>query len=537
VSDRPPKLPTLRARVAELHPSRRVAWALFFAACLVVTLLHLFVNGASIDHKELWIDEASTYLVARYPVARIVSLSIEFHSQPPLYYLLLHFVTWLGSGELLIRGFCWLLCLGYVAFVMLELNELGVAARLGLCLLFIVNPHTRFLSHELRPYALSALSTFVASVLFLRLLRRPRDARLALGYLLAAWVMVYALAFDVWTMAAHGLFGGAAILVMLPRRGLRETLRTMWPIVLTLATLAALYLPYLLYVLAHEPPSGAKPALSKVLSEAVAFEHHASAVRRFTDLPGKPAFALQVLALFGVLRRLLRKDGQVLFWALLFFGQVAFCYGFMLGKIPVAFRYLTPAFPALLMSMAIGFDAVVGPRLTRLAVPALLLVGIGLIATTAGPFRDWLRAPVPATNWRRLAAELAKIPGEKGLFFDNGHYAQMLEYAARDDRSLRFFTHHYEDIPGTGMSAGGDFMTGAYIEQVLAEHAGETRCFFYSRDKRGARKERNRPVRVYEESFVPAMARLGYQEAFKLESGKIPDPFHDYFLITGFCRP
>lgn len=537
MSPSPPKLPTLRARIAELHPSRRLAWGLFLAACALVTLLHLFVNGLEIDHKELWIDEASTYLVARYPVLRIVSLSIEFHSQPPLYYVLLHCLTWLGSGEVLIRGLSWLLSLGLVAFVMIELNELGLAARLGFSLLFIVNPHTQFLSHELRPYALSALSTFVASVLFLRLLRRPHDRRLALLYLGAAWIMLYALAFDVWTMAAHGLFGGAAILLTFPRKGLRDTVRTMWPIVLTLATLGALYLPYLLYVLAHEPPSGAKPKLARVLAEAVLTEHHVSAVRRFTSLPGAAALALQLLALFGLLRKLIRKEGQALFWWLLFFGQIAFCYGFMLNKIPVAFRYLTPAFPALLMSMAIGFDCVVGPRLSRVVMPLLLLVSLGFVIGTARPFWAYLHAPRPATNWRRLQAELAKIPGEKGLFFDNGHYAQMLEYAARDDRSLHFYSNHYEDIPGTAMSAGGDFMTGAYIDKVLAEHAKETRCFFFSRDKRGARKERNRPVHVYEDSFVPAMERLGYKESFKLESGKIPDPFHDYFLITGFCRP
>src|SRR5262249_722030 len=156
-------------RLSEVHGNPAVATGIFVTACVLLTLLHLFHNGSGIASTDVWLDEASTFLVAAYPIKRLIALSIEFHSQPPLYYILFHYLSLVSSQTTVLRGMSWLFCLLFVYFVLFELNEIKLVSRVLFCLLFIFNSHTTFLSHELRPYALSALGTFVSTVLFYRL--------------------------------------------------------------------------------------------------------------------------------------------------------------------------------------------------------------------------------------------------------------------------------------------------------------------------------------------------------------------------------
>src|SRR5262245_32238524 len=102
---------TLRERLRELHRTPLIAWLALFALCAAFTLLHRYENGVAMGARELWLDEASTYLVASYPPKRVVELSIELHSQPPLYYLILHAWSALGTSESALRSLSWWCCL------------------------------------------------------------------------------------------------------------------------------------------------------------------------------------------------------------------------------------------------------------------------------------------------------------------------------------------------------------------------------------------------------------------------------------------
>ena len=100
-----------RTRLSEISNDPRLARALFYAAALSISFLHLFKHGTRIDHAELWLDESSTYGVAVRSLGTVFTLPTEFHSQPPLYYLLLHLLCKLSSARWVIRGLSWFSCL------------------------------------------------------------------------------------------------------------------------------------------------------------------------------------------------------------------------------------------------------------------------------------------------------------------------------------------------------------------------------------------------------------------------------------------
>lgn len=521
-----PREPSLAQRLAELHPGPLVARGIFAAAALLLSLLHLFQNALNISSAELWLDEASTYLVAQYPLGRALTLPVEFHSQPPLYYALLHFLSRVDSSESVIRGASWLACLLLVGFVLFELNELRIVSRVAFCLLFVTNKVTLYLSQELRPYGLAVLTSFVASVLFLRLVRRPRSRRLLVASTLASLTMACTLAFNVWVLAAHGLFAAGLVLASLKREGLRRTVRELWPIVASLGVIGAAYYPYVRFVQKFQHQTG-KP-LPAVLNEAFKPDHYTAIFNQFAAAADPFTYVIGALIVHGLLCELRKKNRTVLLWVLLFFGQIAFVHGFLLGRVVGSYRYILPAFPAFLFCVGLGLDHLAALRLPRFW-PVALATLMLLVLDRHAPFKASLHSPAQAANWRRLYAEMKKVPGKKGIFFDTGYYAQMLEYVARADDDFTFFADGYAGLDAQ-RSAGGNPMTEAYIKKTVAAQAGALQCFFYSNDRRPGHKS------LYEPVFVPEMKKLGYQKVFTLETDKVADAYHDYYVVTGFCR-
>ena len=90
---------------------------------VVISLLLLFLRGTGISDAELWLDESSTYGTAVRSFGTVLTLPTEFHSQPPFYYLLLHFALKLSSARWFIRGLSWLSCFLLVQFVSSSLTS------------------------------------------------------------------------------------------------------------------------------------------------------------------------------------------------------------------------------------------------------------------------------------------------------------------------------------------------------------------------------------------------------------------------------
>jgi hypothetical protein len=529
---------SLRRTVRALHPNAAVAWAIFVTGVVLVTLLHLFQNGTSIDHKEVWEDEASTYIASRYPVARLVWLVIREHSQPPLYYLIVHFVSRLSGSEVVLRGLSWLFCLLLLYFVLFAMNELHLAARFVFAVGVVFSGYTHYLAQELRPYALAALTTLVSSVLLVRLLDEPRSGRRFALYLGSALLMLASLAFDVWVIVAHGIYCALVIGARARERGrLAPAVREHRLVILALAVAGALYLPYVIAAGAAtggpiNGPLNPKHPLADRLLDMVKPGVYRDVFTRYAGTPATAAAGLQLgLALSAVVVRLRRRDPLPVLLLLLFFGQIVFVRAFLFGAYGASPRYYTPAFPVFFWCVAIGADHLLGAGRRFAVVPGLLAMAL-LTYTGAPAFAAYLDKPVPRPNWRRLYDETRVIPGKKAFFADHGGYAQMLEYIARNDHDYVFFTNLHENVPHKNISLAGRPMTKAYIEASVQAAAADTSCFFYMNNKRG------KDTSLYDAVFVPEMEDLGFEEAFhSTSSAKLADPFHDWFDVVGFCRP
>lgn len=519
---------TLRRRLLELHPRAPIAGLGLGLFAVVLTWVHLFRNATNISHKDLWLDEASTYLVAQYPLDTLLWLPTEFHSQPPLYYLVLHYWSMLSSEPAVLRGLSWLFCLLLIYFVLLAVNQLSMVARVVLCVLLVFHPFTLYLSQELRPYALGALLAFVSSVLLLRAGRTPAAWRLACAYGLCALLMAYSVAFNAWTVAVHGLYVMALFGARARQQGVRTAYRQTRVLALVFGIVAAAYLPYVLLV--PDAAVGSSAAWSERIGQAFSLEPYR---RAFTHLLAEPWSPVALgLALYGVIRERTRGG---LFWLVLVVGQIPFLELMLHDQRLVYPRYWAPVYPALLFMVALGVHhlSVRKDRVLQAIVLGCLLLSA---AWFAPDFAAFARQPPPPTGWRTLSAELGRVEGNKVIFFRTGFYGQMLAYPARHDSSLTILTEGNPPPPGSRAGAGGtERLRAAFVEEKVRALAGETRCFFHATDKRRSRR-RWAQDRVYSSTFVPLMAELGYRKAFELSHSPDESWYHNAYFVRGYCR-
>ena len=498
---------TWKERLAELSDDPWRARAIWGLSALFVCALHLFGNALNIGHAELWLDESSTWGVARRSFGEVLTLPTEFHSQPPLYYLVLHFVMKLSDARGFIRGLSWLNCLLLLQFVLFFVDELTLGARLVFCLLFVYAGITGYLASALRPYGMAAFTTFVATVLFLRLLREPTRRR-AVAYAIAALAMLYTMAFDVWVAVAHGACALAYAAQHLARNGPRATIARMRAPLLALVAVGVGYLPYLALVVHWQYRHNASDNTGHIF---VASNYFGVADEFFRMSPPlmTALYALIVLGLWG---ELAAGRALVVTWLLIALGQVAFVLVFMYGRnsIGPTGRYITPALPAACMLAALGFQHL-APRLGR-AAWQLVPIGLALVAWPAfGAYRAYLHAPRPIGEWGRLYGAMARRPGDKGVFFDIGYAGQDFEYVIRNDPSVHAYT-----MRGRHLASGGDdLLDPEYVRRTIDATHATTPCYYYwLSDSNG----------VYATTFLPEMARLGYKEV------GAPSGTH------GFCR-
>ena len=500
-----------RVGLSELGVSRRLGVALWSITTALFALLHLFLHGLHIADREPWLDEASTYGVAARTFADNFTVPIAFHSQPPLYYLLLHALIRINSSEWFLRGFSWSLILVLIVLVLWWVRELTLLARLFFVFTILLTVQfTNYLSQEMRPYALCALTTFVATILFLRAVAEPTRAR-AIRYAVAATVMLYVLAFDVWVFTCHGLFFAAVLALRARRQGFRAAVKDYGPLAIALASTALAYLPYL-WATVHWNAAIGHWSWRGAFTQMTDLSHYTAAAQSFLPLWAPYSFALYGLVLLALRGGPAERRADVILWFVICVGQIAFVQGFLFGRTPVFDRYYTPAFPAFYFLMASGVSQ--NFRVTR---PFFLVVPLVLAMAAwsyAGPFLSSARAPLGGGEWRSVHHALASVAGRKVIFFDTGYNGQMLEYVARNDRSLVFAT-----MKGGRWATGGDnHLSSSYIEQTIDAEATATRCFYYVVDRGEASP--------YYSVFEPAMRRRGYAPAASPGA-----------RIYGFCKP
>lgn len=500
-------------RLAELSKNSRVARALWLATALLISWLHLFVHTVGINHSDLSLDDAGTWGVARRSLGTVLTLPTEFHSQPPLYYLVLHFLLPIGSSPWFLRGISWFFCWLLILFVLFYWHELNLFARVGFCLLFVFSALTPYLASAVRPYGLAAFLTLVSSVTFLRLARDPTRRR---AIIYAVWVtaMLYTMAFEVAVFLVHGLVVLGMVVADFVRRGRAEAWRrcTVW--VLTMVAVGIAYLPYLVMAIHFQYQPNPANTLDLILRASV----YANTLQVQFGFSQGVSFGLLGLAGVALVGELRRRNGLVFLWLLTIAGSIAFVWYFIIGRsaIGAQVKYMTPAFVAACALVSLGVQEF-RPLANRRVWPVLVAMLVLLAGTKFEAFHAYVKAGPDIGQFTTLHRALMEYPGKKVVFFDVGYDGQHMEYVTRDDPDTTYAT-----MRGRLWASGGDnHLTEEYVTSTIERSRRKNRCFFYY--------IQNRDGPPFARAFVPTLERNGYRKtpAFPLIWG------HE---VVGYCR-
>jgi len=176
----------------------------------LVVLLGCLLRVVGLGKESLWLDEATSLIIARMNPADIV-LWAAADVHPPLYYLLLHIWLRLGESEVAIRSLSavWGV-LGLVLVFALTRELLGNRVALWAALLLALSPLHIWYSQEARMYAMVTTLCLLAAYLLILALRRTETPgpwnRYWLGYIVAAVLALYTHYYALWALFSANLF-------------------------------------------------------------------------------------------------------------------------------------------------------------------------------------------------------------------------------------------------------------------------------------------------------------------------------------------
>ena len=105
------------------------------AAAALVLLAHLLLTLPHLNKGELDLDEAGTFIVSTQPLHDVLTVPTTFHSQPPLFYLVLGAVARVADSEPVLRIVPWVFMIALGISILLcvrELSPAGAWSRLPL---------------------------------------------------------------------------------------------------------------------------------------------------------------------------------------------------------------------------------------------------------------------------------------------------------------------------------------------------------------------------------------------------------------------
>ncbi|MGC8827503.1 MAG: glycosyltransferase family 39 protein, partial [Anaerolineae bacterium] len=358
------------------------------AGLLLIVVLASVLRFWGLGAESLWLDEATSLVVADNPPAIIVALTAE-DIHPPLYYLLLHLWLVFGRSEAVLRSFSAVVgVLTAAALYGLGRELLGKVrpAVLGTLLLASAPLHIWY-SQEARMYALVTLWAVLASWLMVRAL--GRGGWWWAGYVLCTAAGMYTHYYMGFVALAHGAFA----LYLLARR--RMSGRRAWEWLLAQLAWLLLFAPWLPVVAQQVQGGGGawvsyavgRPGLAVMADTFIGFTIGPARA----DVPAlarRAAYVLYVLALVLAGWRLARprpaeapenSDG-VLFCALWFALPLATAWLVSQVKPLYSLRYALPFLPPFCLLAAWGAEAVMQQQKAA----GLLLAGALLAANLAG---------------------------------------------------------------------------------------------------------------------------------------------------------
>lgn len=377
------------------------------AGLMLIVMLAGLLRFWAIGAESLWLDEATSLVVADNPPAAIVSLTAE-DIHPPLYYLLLHLWLVFGRSETALRAFSAVVgLLSVIALYGMGRELVGERpAALGALLLASAPLHIWY-SQEARMYALVTLWAILAGWLMRRALDRGKWWWA--GYALCAAAGMYTHYYMGFVMLAHNAFAA----YLLARRRLSGRKLGYW-LTAQLAW-ALLFAPWLPVVVQQVQGGGGawvshavgRPTLATMADTFIGFTI-GPARAEVPALVRRASYGLYVLALFlggwGLVRRQPARESEHLdgavFCVLWFALPLATAWLASQVKPMYSLRYALPFLPPFCLLAAWGADEVI----SRWRAAGWVLAGALLTANLVGTGAMALTPQKP--DWRLVTETL-----------------------------------------------------------------------------------------------------------------------------------
>ena len=438
----------------------RILWWLVFG---VLLFIHLAKNFTDIDHATFWQDESKNYYAATNPFSELTYIAVH-QDQPPLHYYFLHEALRFGSSERYLRGTSWAFILLMIVFAAFGMKEDPSWMRLCFIFTFLFYYFSRYLSQEMRPYAMGILLTFIGSVYFVQVCGDPSRRNL-LKYGIWQFLGMYTISLGLSSFLAQGVFLAFWLAWNARSKGLVEVLTSYRGIIVVMGIISVLYLPYVIWVAIdqaeHDP-------ISKVemVQEAFVLSHYVKGFQwlvqqdEWYNVPGYLLLVKHgalVMLLVGVVTELRRGNLRVLYWFFFIFVNIIFVRVLLYERHFYSPRYMVPCYFASCYLIALGVynsaTWMCGRLATQfrwpkkniqLALTSLFLVGAtGFAVPPAKRFAHYVSTPVPDRPWRALRKEMKALSGQKIVMFDMGRLGSMYQHVARHDEDIVFAPEYW----------------------------------------------------------------------------------------------
>ncbi|MBI4058001.1 glycosyltransferase family 39 protein [Candidatus Microgenomates bacterium] len=159
---------------------------LFVVIFLVGVILRVF----ALRWHDFWFDEAFTYHIARLPLPLLIQ-GVLSDNNPPLYYILIHFVLKLNSNEITLRLPSLIFNLTTLILLYVTLRNYSTQkTALIAASLFSFSPLALYLATEARLHSLAMLIVMILTTLFLAFKKKPTTTTL-LTFIVVSIVGLY----------------------------------------------------------------------------------------------------------------------------------------------------------------------------------------------------------------------------------------------------------------------------------------------------------------------------------------------------------
>lgn len=140
---------------------------------LTLFLAGILIRLLSLNFRDITFDEAFSYHIAKLPIKELVQSTLS-DKNPPLYYLILHFVIKIGSTPTILRLSSLVFGLASILVLYRFLkNTKGEKIALFSSAFFSLSPLTIYLSTEARLHSLAILILTILVAAFFSLIKKP----------------------------------------------------------------------------------------------------------------------------------------------------------------------------------------------------------------------------------------------------------------------------------------------------------------------------------------------------------------------------